>query len=210
VSIRNAIFREVCSNLLIHREFSNAFPAKLIIERDHVRTENSNRPHGYGEIDPTDFSPFPKNPFISKFFREIGLADELGSGFKNLNHYVPLYSGDKPHLYEGDIFKVTVPIPDWKAAVAVTDQATTTATTQDTTQVTTQVTTQDKMEMILSFCSIPRSRVEIQAYLGMKNSRHFANAYLTPLIRDNHLYMTIPDKPTSRNQKYVTKTSLSE
>jgi ATP-dependent DNA helicase RecG len=70
VSIRNAIFREVCSNLLIHREFSNAFPAKLIIERDHVRTENSNRPHGYGELDPTDFSPFPKNPIISSFLEK--------------------------------------------------------------------------------------------------------------------------------------------
>lgn len=33
VSLRDRMFREVISNLLIHREFSNAFPAKLIIER---------------------------------------------------------------------------------------------------------------------------------------------------------------------------------
>ncbi len=33
ISIRDAIFREVASNLLIHREYTNAFPAKLIIER---------------------------------------------------------------------------------------------------------------------------------------------------------------------------------
>ena len=40
------IFREVVSNLLIHREFANPFPAKLVIENDRVFTENSNKPHG--------------------------------------------------------------------------------------------------------------------------------------------------------------------
>ena len=44
ISIRNKIFREVCANLLIHREFSSAYPAKLIIENDKVRTENANKP----------------------------------------------------------------------------------------------------------------------------------------------------------------------
>jgi ATP-dependent DNA helicase RecG len=32
ISLRDRLFREVVSNLLIHRAFSNAFPAKLIIE----------------------------------------------------------------------------------------------------------------------------------------------------------------------------------
>ena len=44
ISIRDAIFREVASNILIHREYRNAFPAKLIIEYGQVRTENSNKP----------------------------------------------------------------------------------------------------------------------------------------------------------------------
>jgi len=46
IGIRDAIFREVASNILIHREYMNAFPAKLIIEHGQVRTENSNKPHG--------------------------------------------------------------------------------------------------------------------------------------------------------------------
>lgn len=33
ISLRDRIFREVVGNLLIHREFANAFPAKLIIEK---------------------------------------------------------------------------------------------------------------------------------------------------------------------------------
>ena len=56
ISIRDAIFREVASNILIHREYANAFPAKLIIERGQVRTENSNKPHGFGVLDPNTFT----------------------------------------------------------------------------------------------------------------------------------------------------------
>lgn len=110
ISIRNKIFREVCANLLIHREFSSAYPAKLIIENERVRTENANKPNGFGLIDANNFSPFPKNPAISKFFREIGFADELGSGIRNINKYLEVYSGGKPEFHEKDIFTLIVPL----------------------------------------------------------------------------------------------------
>ena len=42
---------------------------------------------------------------IAKFFREIGLADELGSGVKNVTQYLKVYSGVVPEFIEADIFK---------------------------------------------------------------------------------------------------------
>ncbi|MDD4220717.1 MAG: hypothetical protein PHR10_11130, partial [Sphaerochaetaceae bacterium] len=87
ISIRDVIFREVASNILIHREYTNAFPAKLVIERGRVWTENSNKPHSFGVLNPNNFTPFPKNPVIASFFREIGQADELGSGMRKLMKY---------------------------------------------------------------------------------------------------------------------------
>ena len=39
VSARNKLFREVIANMLIHREYSNAYPAKLIIEKGSVRND---------------------------------------------------------------------------------------------------------------------------------------------------------------------------
>ena len=110
IDVRNKIFREVCANMLIHREFSSAFPAKFIIEKDVVRTENANKTNGYGVIDALNFSPYPKNPLIAKFFREIGLADELGSGVKNVTQYLKVYSGGVPEFIEADIFKQVLPI----------------------------------------------------------------------------------------------------
>jgi len=66
INIRDKIFREVVSNILVHREFANPFPAKFIIEKERVFAENSNKAHGYGIIDPNNYSPFPKNPIIGE------------------------------------------------------------------------------------------------------------------------------------------------
>jgi len=112
ISIRDHIFREVAANMLIHREFLNAFPAKLVIENSRVMAENSNRPHGHGLINPDNFSPFPKNPVIARFFKEIGRADELGSGVRKLFKYCRAYGGYNPELLEADIFRFVLHLAD--------------------------------------------------------------------------------------------------
>ncbi len=111
ISIRDHLFREVLANTLIHREYLNPFPAKFIIQRRRVFIENWNRPHGSGNIDPDTFSPYPKNPTIAKFFKEIGRAEELGSGIRNTYKYCQMYSpGAVPEFTEGDIFTTIIPI----------------------------------------------------------------------------------------------------
>jgi len=41
---------------------------------------------------------------------DIGRADQLGSGIRNLYKYSKLYSGGEPELIEGDIFKIIIPL----------------------------------------------------------------------------------------------------
>jgi ATP-dependent DNA helicase RecG len=120
ISLRDRIFREVVGNLLIHREFVNAFPAKFIIEKDRVLAENWNRPHNGGVIDPANFSPYPKNPVIAKFFKEIGRVDELGSGVRNTFKYCGFYSpGTNPEFIEDDVFKTIIPLKTKEGKIAV-------------------------------------------------------------------------------------------
>lgn len=102
------LFREVIANMLIHREYSNAYPAKLIIEKDCVRTENGNKARGLGTISLTDFVPYPKNPVIASVFKEIGWAEELGSGVRNIVKYSKVYSGTIPEFIDGDVFKTKI------------------------------------------------------------------------------------------------------
>ena len=110
ISARDKILREVVSNILAHRDYSNAYSAKFVIEQDVMYTENSNLPHGHGELQLNKFEAFPKNPPISKVFREIGYADELGSGMRNTNKYTKLYSGGTPSFIEDDVFRISIPI----------------------------------------------------------------------------------------------------
>lgn len=80
------------------------------IDTEKILVENSNLSHGIGILDLNKFEPFSKNPSISKVFREIGFADELGSGMRNTNKYTQLYTGQKPVFEEGNIFKTIIPL----------------------------------------------------------------------------------------------------
>ncbi|MBT1165527.1 DeoR family transcriptional regulator [Bifidobacterium simiarum] len=111
VNTRAIICRELISNMLIHREFTNPYIAKMIIDSSGIRTENASRTLFEGKISLDDFNPMPKNPIIADFFMQIGRADELGSGTHNLYKYSRLYSGKEPELIDGDIFKAFVPTP---------------------------------------------------------------------------------------------------
>lgn len=111
-SIRNIILREMIANTLIHREFTSSYTAKMIIEKERIRVENANRAASVGMITPENLEPNPKNPIIAAFFRNIGYADQLGSGVRNLFTYSLKYSGKEPVFAEDDVFKIIVPIDD--------------------------------------------------------------------------------------------------
>lgn len=110
INVRDVIARELCANLLIHREYSNPYPAKLLITKEAILTENANKPRMIGYIDINNYSPYPKNPKIAGFFKEIGLVDELGSGIKKIAKYTKIYSGGTPIFKDDEIFKAIVPL----------------------------------------------------------------------------------------------------
>ena len=86
----------------------------------------------YGRITPKNLEPEPKNPIIANFFHQIRLADELGSGVRNLYHYVKIYSNAEPVFDEDDVFRLTVPLDDaYSADRALTEGLPQTATAQD-------------------------------------------------------------------------------
>ena len=68
--------------------------------------ENWNRPCISGV-----FSPYPKNPVIEKFFKEIGRIYELRSGFRNTFKYCSIYTPEtKPQFIEDDVFRTIIPL----------------------------------------------------------------------------------------------------
>lgn len=194
-SLRDAIFREVASNMLIHREYASGVPARLIIEYGQVTTYNANRPHGFGALNPETFAPYPKNPVIGAFFREIDRADELGSGMRKMMMYGKKFGEADPQLIEGDVFRMIISVPEFgdnPAVVPEIDRA--------TPEVTPEVA--PEVIRLLSKIQGDMDRATLQKALGLKAEKNFRLLYIQPALAAGVVEMTIPDKPTSSKQKY--------
>jgi ATP-dependent DNA helicase RecG len=123
ISLRDKIFREVVANFLVHREYMNAHPARLIIYNDRVETTNASNYRFEGILDPQNVVPFSKNPVISKFFAQLSWVEEIGSGMMNIGKYLPHYTpGGIPEYRDGPVFTTIIPIKTNWAADPVTEQ----------------------------------------------------------------------------------------
>ncbi|MCF8371479.1 MAG: putative DNA binding domain-containing protein [Bacteroidales bacterium] len=94
ISIRSKIFRELVANIIAHREYLHGSPAVINIFKDKIEFSNPNNPRVFGTIDPKNFTPYAKNPTISKFMLQLGIVEEVGSGMKNVFKYLPGFAKD--------------------------------------------------------------------------------------------------------------------
>ena len=66
-----------------------------------------------------------------------------------------------------------------------------------------EIDKKDMKKALLQFCRVPRSRQEITEFTG-KSRYYTMSAILQPLIDNGEILQTIPDKPRSPKQLYVT------
>ena len=186
ISLRDKIFREAVSNIISHRDYISASPSRLMIYKDKVIFDNPCTQHFFGEITPKNLNPYSHNPTICKFMIQLGRFDELGSGVRNINKYLPLYAdGAKPIFKEiKQLFRLTLPLKN-------------TSSPQVTDQVTDQVS---KLLIILNFKTL--SSVEIMKRLNLGHKATFRENYIHPTLSSKLIEMTEPDSPKSPTQKY--------
>lgn len=110
--------------------------------------------------------------------------------------------------YEFRENSIVVSIPFTRVSTEDEDPRWTQDRTQDRTQDGTQEDSKgssedEKIKRILEFCQTPKGILEITEMLGY-SGRKPTKKYVKPLVEQGRLAMTIPDKPQSKNQKYVT------
>jgi ATP-dependent DNA helicase RecG len=109
ISLREKIFRELVSNIIAHREYLDGRPATIVIYKDKVVFSNPNIPRSKGIINPKEFTPFSKNPTISKLMLQMGRVEEVGSGMRNVFKYLPHYAQNtSAEFLEDDMFTTTI------------------------------------------------------------------------------------------------------
>ncbi|MBW1671290.1 MAG: transcriptional regulator [Deltaproteobacteria bacterium] len=139
--------------------------------------------------------PFPKNPVIARFFREIGRVDELGSGMRKLMKYGKAYGNEDPEMIEGDVFRIIVKVPEFgTAARAATGRITGEEGTKS-------APSRHQVEILLN-CQKEQAIGDLMKIADRSDRTKFRNQVLNPLIDAGWVEMTIPHKPTSSKQKY--------
>ena len=140
VSLRDKVFREVVTNMLIHREYLNPSISLIDIREDYVLIQNANRPLRSGVITLDNYEPHPKNPHLANFFVQMGRAEHLGTGVRNLYHYAPLYFGETPLINDDDMFRVCFKISEAKQTEITTNKTTNKTTSKTTSKPTSNTT----------------------------------------------------------------------
>ncbi|MDR0596856.1 MAG: putative DNA binding domain-containing protein [Clostridiales Family XIII bacterium] len=197
-----AVF-EILANALMHRDWS------IVGSEIHVDMYDDRldvySPGGMASgklIQSLDIDEVPsirRNPILADVFHRLSFAERQGSGLRRIREET-----SRLHGYTEAFAPRFVSTSTDFHVVLVNMNRDLRGDLRGTTQVTTHDTMQDeRIESLLEFCYMPRTRNEMQRHIRIANREHFRKNILKPLIESGQLAMTIPDKPQSRNQKYV-------
>ncbi len=145
-----------------------------------------------------------RNPIIADIFNRLKYMDRRGSGFKKIldsyefqEHYTeemkPEFRSSNSEFWL--IFKNLNYEAKDVEFVLTTEKA-------DTKRKYLIQNGQDMDKMIIDFCREPKSVMEIMDNFKFMSRTSFKRNYLQKMLAEGTLKMTIPDKPSSRNQKY--------
>lgn len=197
---------ELIINAIAHRDYSiSGTDIQIKMFDDHFMVESPGTLPGLVRTSNIREIHFSRNPKIMEFLHEYKFVKEFGEGVDRLYREMEAAGLPEPEYRTVEfMLYATIKNHRWvESHKKATGQDTGQDTGQATGQVTGQINTvEQKKAELLRFCSVPRSRKEMQEFLGLTRT-HFSAAYLRPLLAEGKLKMTIPDKPNSRNQRYI-------
>lgn len=194
---------EALVNALIHRDYI-VLGSEIHIDMYDDRLEIQS-PGGMfegkpiQECDVNTIGSVRRNPVIADLFHRMKFMERRGSGLRKIiseTEKLPGYTAQlKPEFYSTP--------SDFRVVLKNANYIMSGTTTHDTTHDATHDNTHDKQMKLIEFCSEPKTRDEMQTFINISNRSYFNKAYLKPLVESGQLKMTLPDKPKSKNQKYV-------
>jgi ATP-dependent DNA helicase RecG len=227
LNIREKLFNEIITNFLVHREYTNKYPSRLLIFSDRVVTENGSNSLRNETIPFAQLDTRIRNPLIYKVFQAMGQIEEFGSGKTNILKYAPFY--DKTYQVEVQnaerfVFSITygqeglddlcllTPPPAVPESVVHSEVAAPKPKVEwpiyesrlweacpalDISYI-------DKAESVLEACVKPLPIQDMMRMVKQSNRTRFRQNILRPLLDEGLLGMRIPTKPSSPLQKYFT------
>ena len=147
----------------------------------------------------------------------MNLTEGKGTGIPTIKKVLNI-NGSPPAKYDTDGDDRRFFITEIPVHTSFIDENSNQDSNQDSNQVRNQIRNQvrnqvknqvknqviDRIIIVLEFCIKPKTKKEILEKIGLsKQTKNFKNN-IEPAVDNGLLAMTLPHKPTSKNQKYIT------
>ena len=194
--IDSKALKEAVINAMVHSDYTLTTTPIIELYSDRIEiTSGGGLPQGLSQEEFLEGVTAPRNKELIRVFKDVDLIENIGSGvlrildaydkscFKFMDHFlrVSFKYKENPFEYEDTAKTKSSKLGSKKSSKLAVSE-----------------------EQILELCKTEKSLKEIAEYFGYKDVYKFKNNYINKLLEENKLRMTIPDKPKSRNQKYVT------
>ncbi|MBL1408075.1 Fic family protein [Sphingobacterium faecale] len=175
----NAIaLREATINSFVHNDYSRETAPKFEIFDDRIEiTSYGGLTEGLRPEEFFEGFTVPRNKELMRIFKDLDLVEQLGSGIPRI---LKAYKKDVFH-FSDNFLRIVLPS---SVPVVVTPQVT------------------PQVEQLLKVFDDIYTRSELQEKMELLDRENFRKNYLQPAIEGGFVGLTIPDKPTSRNQQY--------
>ncbi len=188
-----AALREAILNALIHRDYSihtEGTPVQIDFFTDRVEIHSPGTLYGRMSVEQLGVAkPDLRNPALAVMTENLTSAEHRYTGIPTMRNAMAEYGLPEP-VFENRRNEFVVVLYN------------TPVMGNDIMPLSVQL---DPPKDLLEYCKLPRSRQEIADYLGVKTAFYAIQHYVKPLLETGELVMTIPDKPKSRNQRYVSQ-----
>ena len=204
--------REALRNAVVHRDYSLAGKdIKVAIYDDMLEITSP------GNLLPSiDFNEMDarqsdiRNKVIAPVFKKLGIIDQWGNGLKLIADELNVYPEIEFKWFEKGLqFQVQFIKKDYRPDGASTvmeecgrEQAGTRLGLSRHQVGTKLAPSRHQVEIVLSSCEKLATIQQLMTIMEWKDRSKFREKYVTPLLKENILAMTIPEKPTSSRQQY--------
>lgn len=201
-SIPLALLREAIVNALVHADYAQrGTPIRIAFfdERIDIESPGFLLPGMTVEDMQAGISRI-RNPVIARMFRELHLVEQWGSGIKRIFSEAAAQGLPEPRVTEiATGVRLSVFLSTQHQTSATSAQEIPLAHTNE--PINAQVS--EQVIGLLQHCAAqPRNKQELLAALGLSNAYLNYKRHIVPLLEQNLIAMTIPDKPQSRLQRY--------
>ncbi|MDO9586217.1 MAG: ATP-binding protein [Syntrophales bacterium] len=209
---------EAIVNAVAHRDYTSNASVQVMLFSDRLEVWNP------GQLPPpltlkalrAPHPSIPHNPLIAEPLFLTRYIEKAGTGILDMIKLCKAAGVPTPQFrQDGGQFIQTLRRPSTPVTAPVTAQVKdrdnlliqqslrelADAMGLTTAQVTAQVTAHVE-KVFVAASGEAMSREELQYAAGIKHREHFRKAYIEPLVTSGWIERTIPDKPTSRLQKY--------